>query len=693
MFDAGLSTLVADLDDRGLLDDTLVVAVGEFGRSPQRGLSTSRQRQQRRRPRPLAVLLHRPDGRRRHQARLRPRQERQDRQRPGRGPGAPHRAAGDGLLRPGHRAARRSSTTTSTSRASWSRAKRSRRCLRSDCHHDDTTVHDEDLSETSLFRRRVSSCRRGEISSPGTRFASGEFPAQPLFRELELLCNVPLALPLIANVRGHREPMMRCERNQQLPAARCGRTSQASGQDSVGRTIITDWPGSIHMAVRSAVRRAPFFQRLHPVAIRPEVCLQRERSRLQRICSVAAFFHAQAERAARSANLALRHASPCRLACVRRICYNAQPTAAAAMSPSQVARHDCPISLPPSDRAVRSWRRLASPASAAAAAASTTRRKPASRRSAWRPITRTSATFCDSLTAESQDVLAGALVMMGVMLQDRSRHGRAARRPEAPRSQARARAVIPAILAEARRRLTTPSTHDATRLIFRRLCRASPKMADVDRQTSGVHRRHVRRDASNSSGDDSFGEEFYEQLAGELQDVTIDGDRATAVVVTESGEEPLEFRKTPAGWKLHISADDRCPAPPPPARTSCRRRVPWRLVAAARRQSHRQVEHRDQVDRVVQQDGVHLALEPRADKLLVRRGNLAARQVVDAHAPADAPLRASAACSRAVRGATAAAPGARDRRAAAATTVTPASSEQSAAASDRPPSASRSSCR
>ncbi len=41
MFDAGLSALVSDLDDRGLLDETLVVAVGEFGRSPQRGLSTS----------------------------------------------------------------------------------------------------------------------------------------------------------------------------------------------------------------------------------------------------------------------------------------------------------------------------------------------------------------------------------------------------------------------------------------------------------------------------------------------------------------------------------------------------------------------------------------------------------------------------------------------------------------------------
>lgn len=41
MLDAGLSSLIADLDDRGLLDETLVVAVGEFGRSPQRGVSTS----------------------------------------------------------------------------------------------------------------------------------------------------------------------------------------------------------------------------------------------------------------------------------------------------------------------------------------------------------------------------------------------------------------------------------------------------------------------------------------------------------------------------------------------------------------------------------------------------------------------------------------------------------------------------
>jgi hypothetical protein len=41
MLDAGLSGLIADLDERGLLKETLVVAVGEFGRAPQKGISTS----------------------------------------------------------------------------------------------------------------------------------------------------------------------------------------------------------------------------------------------------------------------------------------------------------------------------------------------------------------------------------------------------------------------------------------------------------------------------------------------------------------------------------------------------------------------------------------------------------------------------------------------------------------------------
>jgi uncharacterized protein (DUF1501 family) len=41
MLDGGLSALISDLDERGMLEDTLVVAIGEFGRSPQRGVSTS----------------------------------------------------------------------------------------------------------------------------------------------------------------------------------------------------------------------------------------------------------------------------------------------------------------------------------------------------------------------------------------------------------------------------------------------------------------------------------------------------------------------------------------------------------------------------------------------------------------------------------------------------------------------------
>ncbi|TLD71986.1 DUF1501 domain-containing protein [Phragmitibacter flavus] len=41
MLDQGLSALFEDLDSRGLLEETLVVAVGEFGRSPEKGVSTS----------------------------------------------------------------------------------------------------------------------------------------------------------------------------------------------------------------------------------------------------------------------------------------------------------------------------------------------------------------------------------------------------------------------------------------------------------------------------------------------------------------------------------------------------------------------------------------------------------------------------------------------------------------------------
>ena len=41
MLDNGLAAFFDDMDSRGLLDETLVVAIGEFGRSPEKGVSTS----------------------------------------------------------------------------------------------------------------------------------------------------------------------------------------------------------------------------------------------------------------------------------------------------------------------------------------------------------------------------------------------------------------------------------------------------------------------------------------------------------------------------------------------------------------------------------------------------------------------------------------------------------------------------
>lgn len=41
MLDKGLAGLMTDLDQRGLLEETMVIAIGEFGRSPQKGVSTS----------------------------------------------------------------------------------------------------------------------------------------------------------------------------------------------------------------------------------------------------------------------------------------------------------------------------------------------------------------------------------------------------------------------------------------------------------------------------------------------------------------------------------------------------------------------------------------------------------------------------------------------------------------------------
>ncbi len=86
VLDPGWATLMADLKDRGLLDTTLIVWMGEFGRTPKINPQG--------RPRPLPQRLDGRAGRRRHQGR------------PGRRPHHARRREGRGAPRDDARPAR-----------------------------------------------------------------------------------------------------------------------------------------------------------------------------------------------------------------------------------------------------------------------------------------------------------------------------------------------------------------------------------------------------------------------------------------------------------------------------------------------------------------------------------------------------------------------------------------------------------
>ncbi len=69
-FDRGLSSLLVDLGERGMLDETLVVALGEMGRTPQPHRELG--------PQSLEYLVPRRAGRRRHSPRRAVWRERQE---------------------------------------------------------------------------------------------------------------------------------------------------------------------------------------------------------------------------------------------------------------------------------------------------------------------------------------------------------------------------------------------------------------------------------------------------------------------------------------------------------------------------------------------------------------------------------------------------------------------------------------
>ena len=96
--DTPIAALVADLEARGLLDSTLVIWMGEFGRTPKITTKGGAGR-----PRPLSPRLEHRPLRRRHPGRPVDRQDRQGRGRRHRAADLRARFPGHGLHHPGHR--------------------------------------------------------------------------------------------------------------------------------------------------------------------------------------------------------------------------------------------------------------------------------------------------------------------------------------------------------------------------------------------------------------------------------------------------------------------------------------------------------------------------------------------------------------------------------------------------------------
>jgi len=155
-------------------------------------------------------------------------------------------------------------------------------------------------------------------------------------------------------------------------------------------------------------------------------------------------------------------------------------------------------------------------------------------------------TFYDSLTPESQDVIVGALLATAAGA--RAQH---AVNPEEPQAKQQVEAFDPVL---AKHNVDEQTVQGFIPQYFLRGRQAIPGLAKaVKAKLPFVMDMYAAM--KNAGGNFELAEEFYKQLAGQLKEVKIDGDHATAIDVTESGETSLQFRKYPEGWKLHIDLD------------------------------------------------------------------------------------------------------------------------------------------
>jgi len=161
--------------------------------------------------------------------------------------------------------------------------------------------------------------------------------------------------------------------------------------------------------------------------------------------------------------------------------------------------------------------------------------------------------FCDCLTDESQQTVAGAMVVMGGMMKKMSGVALLGGRQAAEE----AREQFAPINAVLEKHGVAASDIDDVVIIA-----ARSKNGEVVRQAGKAiaNKRmfiaEMMGALSSTDRDVGFVEQISDAFASELTDLKIDGDRATATLVGLTDRKPIEFRKSAAGWKIHISVDD-----------------------------------------------------------------------------------------------------------------------------------------
>jgi hypothetical protein len=152
------------------------------------------------------------------------------------------------------------------------------------------------------------------------------------------------------------------------------------------------------------------------------------------------------------------------------------------------------------------------------------------------------------LTVESQEVLCGGMVLMGNMM--KMFGGMAATGGDQGAEMKQQAEAIAAVLEK----------HGVTEDALKDAAPTAEMASDAGaiRKLAGVVSDKPQFIADmfavmeKSSQGGNFSEEFESQIAGTLKDVKVEGDSATGTIVTTKGEEPIAFRKTAEGWKLHI---------------------------------------------------------------------------------------------------------------------------------------------